>query len=63
MPKLALHTAGAVFTLVALLHWVRFVLGTQATLGGAVLPVSASLGLGVVSAGLETWMIFASRKV
>jgi hypothetical protein len=59
MPKLALHTAAAVFTLVSLLHWVRFVLGTQATLGGT----AASLVLGIVSAGLAAWMIFASRKV
>ncbi len=63
MPKLALHTAAAVFILVSLIHWVRFILGTEATLGGAVLPVSASLVLGIVSAGLAAWMIFASRKV
>ncbi len=63
MPKLALHTAAAVFALVSLLHGVRFVLGTEVTFGGAVFPVSGALILGIVSAGLAAWMIFAGRKV
>ncbi len=63
MPKVALYTAAVVFALVSLLHWVRYFLGTEINVGSAVVPISASLILGIISACLAAWMIFASRKI
>ncbi len=63
MPKAALCTAAAIFALVSLLHWVRVAMGTDFTIGGAVIPVSASVVLGIITAGLAAWMVHASRKI
>ncbi len=63
MPKVALYTAAVVFALVSVLHWVRYFLGTEIRVGSAVVPISASLILGIISACLAAWMIFASRKI
>ncbi len=62
MPKAALYTAGAVFAVVSALHWVRYVLDSEITIGGTAFPVSGSLIAGVVAAVLAAWMIFAGRK-
>ncbi len=62
MPKAALYTAGAVFAVVSALHWVRYVLDSEITIGGTAFPVSGSLIAGVVVAVLAAWMIFAGRK-
>ncbi len=63
MPKIALYTAAVIFALVSLLHWVRYFLETDLTIGSTVFPVSGSLILGIVAATLGGWMIFASRKI
>ncbi len=63
MPKSALCTAAAIFGLVSLLHWVRYFLGTELTIGSTVFPVTGSLILGVVAAVLAAWMFFAGRKI
>ncbi len=63
MPKAALYTAGAVFAVVSALHWVRYALGSEITIGGSAFPVSGSLIAGIVAAGLAAWMIFAGRKI
>ncbi len=63
MPKVALSAAAVVFALVSFLHWVRYFLGTEINVGSAVVPISASLILGIISACLAAWMIFASRKI
>ncbi len=63
MPKVALYAAAVIFAVVSILHWVRYFLGTEVTIGGAMFPVSGSLILGIVAAVLAAWMIFASRKI
>jgi hypothetical protein len=63
MPKAALYTAGTVFAVVSALHWVRYFLETEIIIGGTVFPISGSLILGIVAAGLAAWMIYASRKI
>ncbi|MEE8214000.1 MAG: hypothetical protein V3R79_05405 [Alphaproteobacteria bacterium] len=63
MPKAALTTAAVIFAAVSVLHWVRYFLATEATIGGAVVPVSTSLIAGIVTAVLAAWMILASRKI
>ncbi len=63
MPKIALYMAAVIFALVSLLHWVRYFLGTDLTIGSTVFPVSGSLILGIVAAVLAAWMLFASRKI
>ena len=64
MPKMALYTAAVVFALVSLLHWVRYFVGAEITIGRAVFPISGPLIiLGIISAGLATWMILANRRI
>ncbi|MEE8188625.1 MAG: hypothetical protein V3T80_05405 [Kiloniellales bacterium] len=63
MPKVALYAAAAIFALVSLVHWVRYFLGTEVSIGGSAFPVSGSLIAGIVAAVLAAWMIFASRKM
>ncbi len=63
MPKAALYTAGAVFAVVSAVHWVRYALGSEITIGGTAFPVSGSLIAGIVAAALAAWMIFAGRNV
>ena len=63
MPKIALYTAAVIFALVSLLHWVRYFLVTDLTIGSTMFPVFGSLILGVVAAVLAAWMLFASRKI
>ncbi len=63
MPKVALTAAAVIFAAVSVLHWVRYFLGTEATIGGSVFPVSGSLIAGIVAAVLAAWMILASRKI
>ena len=40
MPKTALYTAAAVFAVVSALHWVRYALGSEITVGGSAFPRS-----------------------
>ncbi len=63
MPKAALYTAGAVFALVSVLHWVRYALESEITFDGSAFPVSGSIVLGLVAAVLAAWMILAGRKI
>ncbi len=62
MHKPALYTAGTVFAIVALVHVVRFFLGTEIVVGGGVIPVFVSLPAAIVSALLAAWMIVAARR-
>ena len=62
MPKVALYTAAVIFAAVSVLHWVRYFLGAEVTIGGAVVSNFTSLILGIVAAVLAVWMILASRK-
>jgi hypothetical protein len=63
MPKAALYTAAAIFAVVSALHWVRYALGSEVTIGGTAFPVSGSLIAGIAAAALAAWMIFAGRNV
>ncbi len=63
MPKAALYTAGVIFALVSVLHWLRYALGSEISIGGNAFPVSGSLVLGLVAAALAAWMILAGRKL
>ncbi len=63
MPKAALYTSGIIFALVSALHWLRYALGSEISIGGSAFPVSGSLFLGLVAAALAAWMILAGRKV
>ena len=63
MPKVALFAAAIIFALVSALHWIRYFLGTEVTIGDTAFPVSGSLILGIIAAILAGWMIFASRKI
>ncbi len=63
MPNGALYTAGAVFAVVSAVHWVRYALESEITIGGTAFPVSGSLIAGIVAAVLAAWMLFAGRKV
>ncbi len=62
MPKAALYTAGAVFAVVSALHWVRYALDSEITIGGTAFPVSGSLIAGIAAAVPAAWMVFAGRK-
>ncbi len=62
MPKAALTTAGVIFALVSALHWLRYALGSEVTIAGTAVPLSASLIGGIVAAVLAAWMILAGRK-
>ncbi len=62
MPKVALTAAAVVFAAVSVLHWVRYFMAVEITVGGAVVPNSTSLILGIIAAVLAAWMILASRK-
>ena len=61
MQRPALYTAAVIFAAIALLHLIRFFLGTEIVVGGAVVPVFASLPAGIVLAVLALWMVFAAR--
>ncbi|MEE8506192.1 MAG: hypothetical protein V3S40_08235 [Kiloniellales bacterium] len=63
MPKVALYTAAVIFAAVSILHWVRYFLGSEVTIGGAVVSNFTSLIAGIVAAVLAAWMILASRKI
>ncbi len=63
MPKAALYTSGVIFALVSALHWLRYALGSEISIGVSAFPVSGSLVLGLVAAALAAWMILAGRKL
>ncbi len=62
MQKPALYTAGVIFELVAVVHLVRYVLGVEVIVGGAVLPVFPSLPVGIALLLLGAWMVVAGWR-
>ncbi len=62
MPKPALYTAAAIFAVIAILHLIRYFLDTEIVVGGAVVPVFASLPAGIILALLALWMAYAARN-
>ncbi len=62
MPKPALYTAAVIFAVIAFLHLIRYFLDTEIVVGGAVVPVFASLPAGIILVILAGWMILAARR-
>ena len=62
MPKPALYTAAVIFAVIAFLHLIRFFQDTEIVVGGAVVPVFASLPAGIILALLALWMALAARR-
>ena len=62
MLKPALYTAAVIFAVIAFLHLIRYFLDTEIVVGGAVVPVFASLPAGIILVILAGWMILAARR-
>ena len=63
VPKVALYVAAAVFALVAVVHAVFFVLGTEVLVGGSLFREINLIALAILSAALAGWMVIASRDL
>ena len=61
MKKAALVTAGVIFFLVSVAHWVRFSRGDEVVVAGFVVPLGWSAAAGLVFLALALWMIVAAR--
>ena len=59
--NVALKTAGTIFGLVSVAHWVRYFREAEAIVGGYTVPVSLSLALGIIVLMLSIWMFAAAR--
>jgi len=59
----ALLIAGAIFTLVAFIHLLRYFLGWRFLFENFEIPVSWSLAGGFLAAGLAFWMFLAARDL
>jgi hypothetical protein len=53
--------AGTIFAIVAILHLIRALKGTEATLGGMTIPVEASW-IGLLVSGTLAWLGFTARR-
>jgi len=62
MQKVALVTAGIIFTLVAISHFIRWLYAVEVLVGGKTLPVVASIFACVFLALLAIWMFVAAKK-
>lgn len=63
MAKAPLYCAAAIFTLVALAHWLRFIFAIEITIGGVIVPMVPSLIAGVALLLLAGWLIKAARGI
>jgi len=62
MQKAALYTSGVFFAAGAIFHVVRLTTGIEIVVGGAVVPVWASLPGALIAALLAVWMVVAARR-
>ena len=62
MKNAALFTAGAIFALVSLAHWVRFLQASPVLIGDFQVPVVWSLVGGLITLALAIWMVIAARN-
>ena len=62
MQKTALVTAGIIFTLLAISHFIRWLYAVEVLVGGKTLPVVASIFACVFLALLAIWMFVAAKK-
>lgn len=61
-PRPALYTAGTIFGLAAVAHFVRFFWGVRVVVEGTDAPEWLSLPAGVIAALLSVWMFMAGRR-
>ena len=62
MQKTALVTAGTIFALLAILHFIRWLYAVEVLVDGEILPVVISLFSCIFLALLAAWMFIAARK-
>lgn len=62
MQKAALYTSGAFFTVGALAHLVRLIIGFEIVIGRFAVPVWVSLPGALIAALLAVWMVVAARR-
>jgi len=63
MLKTALVTAGIIFTLLAISHFIRWLYAVEVLVDGKTLPVVAYIFACVFLALLAIWMFFAAKKM
>ena len=63
MQKTALVTAGIIFTLLAISHFIRWLYAVEVLVDGKTLPVVASIFACVFLALLAIWMFIAAKKM
>ncbi len=61
MAKAPLYTAAAIFIVVAVAHWLRFIFAIKITVGGVIVPMYPSLIAGIALLLLAGWLIKAAR--
>ncbi len=61
MKKVALKSAGTIFGLVSIAHWVRYFRDYELVIGGYTVPVGLSLLAGAIIFALAVWMFVAAR--
>jgi len=62
MQKIALITAGTIFTLLSISHFIRWLFSVEILVDGEVLPVIASIFSAIFLAFLAIWMFIAAKK-
>ena len=62
MKNAALLSAGIVFTLVSLLHWLRYFHALKITITGYTVSIETSMIIGVVTLILGLWMFVAAKN-
>jgi len=63
MQKTALVTAGIIFTLLAISHFIRWLYAIEVLVDGKTLPVVAYIFAGFFLALLAIWMLIAAKKM
>lgn len=62
MQKAALYTSAAFFTVGAIAHLVRLIVGFEIIISGIVVPIWASIPGVLIAALLAAWMAAAARR-
>ena len=62
MQKAALYTSAAFFTVGAVVHLVRLIVGFEIIISGVAVPVWASIPGALIAALLAAWMAVAARR-
>ena len=61
MKTAALKTAGTIFGLVSILHWVRYFRDDEVIISGCTVPVYLSLIFGIIILILSIWMFVVAK--